>query len=149
MLGRKGAQPGKVACAQRLQVAQHQRGDAVTHGQFDLRQAVTLVHAADELTQRQQHRAHARRQHGAHLHVGHVARLAFVKADQHRALLRNEAHREAGTVAVTPGRPLDRPQDALGPHLGQVPQVVLQHTLLHRHLRPDVQVLHFATAARA
>ena len=53
----------------------------------------------------------------------------------------------AGAPAVAPGGPLDRAQQALGPHLGQVPEVVLQHALLDRHLRRRIDVLHCATAA--
>ena len=88
-----------------------------------------------------------RRQHRADLHVGQVAALALVEADQHRALLGHVAHRQPCPVAVAPGRPLDRPQDGLGPELAQVPEVVFQHPLLDRHLRHRVQVLHLAAAA--
>ena len=69
---------------------------------------------ADQLAQRQQQRADVRRQHLAAAHVGDVARLALVEADQHRALLAHVAHRQPGAVAVAPGRPFDRPQHALG-----------------------------------
>ena len=56
------------------------------------------------------------------------------------------AHRQAGTVAVAPGRPFDRAQQGFGPHLAQVPQVVLQHALFDGNLRRHVQVLHLAAA---
>jgi len=146
---RKSAQLVQVAGAQRLQVAQHQRGDLVATGQLNLRAGLYRVHRGNELAQRHQHGIDMGRQHRAFAHVGHIAALALVKAHQHRALLVHMPHRQARAVAVAPGRAFDRPQDVLGPHLAQVPQVVLQHPLLHRHLRADVQVLHLAAATGA
>ena len=145
----EGAQPIGVGRGQRLQVAQHQRDDLVARGQLDLRQPVALVHAADQLAQWHQHRADRRVQHRAHLHVGHVAALAFVEADQHHALLGHVPHRQPGAEAVAPGRAVQRAQQPFGPHLGQVLQVVLEHPGLHGHLGGRVQVLHLAAAAGA
>ena len=105
---------------------------------------------ADQLAQRQQQVAHVRRHDVAFADVGDVAALALVKADQHRALLAHVAHRKARAPAVAPGRALRSGRSTVsGLHLAQVPQVVLQHALLDRHLGADVQVLHLAAAAGA
>ena len=88
-------------------------------------------------------------QHRADLHVGDVARLALVEADQNRALLGYIAHRQPCPIAVAPGRSLDGAQQPFRLDLGQMPQVVFQHPLLDGHLGRGVQVLHLAAAARA
>ena len=142
------AQMLRVNRRQRLQVAQHQRGDAVARGEFDLWQSFALFHAADQLAQRHQQGTHFGRQHGAQLHVGHVAALALVKADQHGAFLDDMPHAQTRAAPVAPGRAFDGPQHALCLDLRKVPQVVFQHALLHRHLCRGVQVLHLAAAAR-
>ncbi len=46
-------------------------------------------------------------------HVGDVARLPLVEADQHAALLRHVAHRQPRAVAVAPRRSVDRRQHLL------------------------------------
>ncbi len=145
----KGTQPGQVTRAQRLQVPQHQRRDRVTTGQFDLRASLDGLERADQRTQRHKHGAHMRRQHRADFHVGHVTALALMEPDEYRALLAHMAHRQAGTVAVAPGRAFDGPQDRFRLHLAQVPEVVLEHPLLHRDLGGRVQVLHLAATAGA
>ena len=147
--GAEGAQGVQIRLRQRLQVAQDQHGDRVPRREFDLRQAVTQSHRGDQGAQRRQQGADPLRQHRAGLHVGHVAGLALVEAHQHLALLHHVAHRQAGPVPVTPGGPLQRPQDARRPDLGQMPEVVLQHPLLHGHLGGRVQMLHLAPPAGA
>ena len=147
--GCKGVQPGQISLAQRLQMAQHQRRHFVTAGQLDLWAGIACLHAGDQCAQRQQQVAHMRRQDGAALHVGDVAALAFVKADQHLALLDHMAHRQARAPAVAPVRPMDGAQQMVGLALAQMPEVVFQHALLHRHLRGRVQVLHLAAATGA
>ena len=86
-------------------------------------------------------------QHGTLLHIGHITALALMEADQHLALFAHMPHRQAGSVAVTPGRPLDGSQHGLGFDLAQVPEVVFQHALLDGHLGPHMQMLHLAAAA--
>ncbi|MCY1534651.1 hypothetical protein D9M68_700310 [compost metagenome] len=156
VLGRKGLEAPDVGARQRLQVPQHQgdgaqcgRTGRVAAGQLDLRAGFARVHGTDQRAQRHQHGADLLGQHGAHLHVGQVAALALVEADQHRALLDHVAHRQARPVAVVPGRAFERAQHVLGLDLAQVPEVVFQRTLLHCHLGGSVQVLHLAAAARA
>ena len=93
----------QVGGAQRLQVAQHQRRHARRRTASSIcGRRSRCVHRADQRAQRQQQRAHVRRQHRAAPHVGHVARLALVEADQHRALL---APRGAPTGARGSGSP--------------------------------------------
>ncbi|MNV31805.1 hypothetical protein D3C71_1231260 [compost metagenome] len=86
-------------------------------------------------------------QHGALLHVGHIAALALMETDQHLALLDHMAHRQTGAVAITPGRAFDGPQHGLGLDLAQVPEVVFEHALLDGNLGAHVQVLHLAATA--
>ena len=145
--GSKGPQLLEVGLAQRLQVPQHQGRDPVPGGQFDLRAGFTRLQGFDQGAQRQQHVAHVRRQHPAHRHVGHIAALALVEADQHLALFLHITHRQAGTVAVAPGGALDGPQHHAGLDLAQVPEVVFQHPLLGSHLGAGMQMLHLAAAA--
>ncbi|TSE18633.1 hypothetical protein Tigna_02507 [Tepidimonas ignava] len=149
MGGGKGAQQVPVVLVQRLQVAQHQRGDTFAAGQLDLRTALTGVQPHDQRAQGLQQRADRRRQHGAGVHVGHVAAFALVETHEHRAFAWHVAHRQPGTPAVAPRRPGDGRQHPLRSHLAQALQVVFQRTLLDRHLRAGVDVLHFAAAARA
>ena len=69
-----------------------------------------------------------------------------MEADQHAALLADVTHRQARATTVAPGRTFDRPQQAFGFHLTEVPKAVLENSLLDRHLCSDVQVLHPAAA---
>mmetsp|Transcript_53296 Transcript_53296/g.125193 ORF Transcript_53296/g.125193 Transcript_53296/m.125193 type:complete len:290 (+) Transcript_53296:1107-1976(+) len=149
MPGGEVTQPRDVSGRQSFQVAQHQRDDLVAHREFDLRQPVALGHARDQLAQRHQQVAHHLRHHLAALHVGHIAALALVEADQHLALLGHVADRKTRTVAVAPGRAFDRPQQHLGLDLAEMPELVLNHALLHGHLRPGLQMLHLAAPAGA
>ncbi len=143
----KGAQAGAIGCAQGLQVAQHQRRHRIAHRQLDLRAGLARVHAAKQLAQRQQQRAHMGRQHRTDAHIGHIAALAFVKADQHLPFFVHVAHRQPGPVAVAPCRACNGRQDRVRADLGQVPEVVFQHALLDRHLGRRIQMLHLAAAA--
>ena len=70
-----------------------------------------------------------------------------METNQHRALLVHVPYRQPRAVAVAPGRPFDGAKQALGLHLGQVPQVVFEHTLLDGDLRSRVQMLHLAATA--
>ena len=110
MRRRKRAQLRQIARAQRLHVAQHHRRHCVAAGQLDLRNRLFGIHGANEGAQRQQQVADMLRNNAAFAHVGHVAALALVKAHQHLALFAHIAHRQAGAVAVVPGRPLDGPE---------------------------------------
>ena len=151
MAGGEGAQAVLVGNGHRLEVAQHQCGhrafQPLADRQFNLWQPVALVHAADQRAQRHQQRAEGRRQYRADLHVGHVAALALVETDQHRALARHVAHRQPGPVAIAPTRALDRTQQVFGLDLAQVLQVVFEHPLLDGYLRCRVEMLHLAAAA--
>ncbi|MCY1224204.1 hypothetical protein D9M72_363500 [compost metagenome] len=88
-----------------------------------------------------------RRQDLATGHVGHIAALALMEADQHPALLGHVAHGQPRAVAIAPVRPGDGTEHHVGLHLGQVPQVVFQHALLDRQLGARIQMLHRAPAA--
>ena len=147
--GGKLPQAAQIGVTHRLQVAQHQGRDAIAHGHLDLRQAVALFHGADQFAQRQQQVAQMAWQHLATVHIGHVARLALVKPDQHLALLDDETHRQPGSETVTPGRPLNRPQQHFRLHLAQVPQRVFEGALFGGDLCADVEVLHLAAATGA
>ena len=149
MLGGEGAQASHVRVAQGFEVPQNQHGDLGPHSDLDLRQAVALVHAADQFAQRHQQPADVGRQHFAAGHVGHVAGLALVETDQDGALLDHVSNRQAGAEAVAPGRALDGTQQRLGAHLAQVPQVVFQDALLHSDLGRRLEVLHLAATAQA
>ena len=138
-----------ISCGQRLQVTQHQRGNGVATGQFNLRAGITGIQAGDQRAQRQQQGAHMRRQDGATAHVGNVAALALMKTDQHLALFQHVPHRQARPPAVTPCRAVDRAQHGFRLAFAQVPKVVFEHPLFHCHLRRRFQVLHLATAAGA
>ena len=71
-----------------------------------------------------------------------------MEADQHAAFLRHVAHGEARAVAVLPAGPVDRREHLLRLHLADVPQRVLEHALLHRDLRGEIDVLQRAAAAQ-
>jgi len=147
--GGKSAQPGFVTVAQIFHMPQHQRGDAVATGQLNLRNGLFRVQAGDECAQRQQHVADMRRQHWAAFHVSHVAAFALMKAHQHLAFFAHIAHRQARPVAVAPGRTFNGAHQVVGFDFADVLKVVFKHPLLDRDLRGDVQMLHFAAAARA
>ncbi len=149
VLRREPGQSLPVGGTKFLQVAQHQHGLRVAFGQFDLRQAVRARQAGDELAQGQEQGRHMRRQDGAGLHVGHIAGAALVKPDQDSALLVHQAHGEACAVAIAPVRASQGTQQRLRPHLGNVPEVVLQGALLEGELGLRVDVLHAAAAADA
>ena len=85
----------------------------------------------------------------AFLHICDKVALALVKADQHRALFAHKTHRNAGAVAVAPGRAFDSAQHVVGLDLADMPEVVLHHPLLDRDLGADMQMLHFAAATGA
>ena len=88
--------------------------------------------------------------HGIEIeHVGDVARLALVEADQHAAFLRDVTHRQPRAVPVAPRRPVDRRQQRRRPHAGDVPQRVLERALLRRDLGHDIEMLERAASADA
>ncbi len=149
VLDAERAQQRHVVLAHGLEVAQHQRGDLVADGQLDLRQPLARLHGLDQRAQRHQHVGDALGDDVALAHVGHVAGLALVESHQHRVLLRDPAHGQPRAQPVAPRRPFDRAQHQLGLDLAEVPEVVLQHALLHRHLRLRREMLHLAAAARA
>ena len=111
----------------------------VADGQFDLRQSVALVHRADQFAQRHQQCAHVRRQHGA---AAACRPRSSTCARGSRPAPCPSCARIAPTGAPGSGSRRPAPRSgaapASGPHLGQVPEVVLEHALLDRHLRrPD------------
>src|SRR5262249_37626198 len=59
------------------------------------------------------------------------------------------ARRQPRTVAISPGQSVQRPQHSLRPHAADMPQRVLEHTLLRRYLSGPLDVLHRAAAAGA
>ena len=146
---RESAQACQIAAAERLHVAQHHGGDGIAAGQLDLRQGFPGIHAGNQLAQRHQHVADVPWHHMALRHVGHITALALMKTHQHRMLLAHIAHRQARPVAISPGGPLDGPEQVVGLDLADVPEVVFQHPLLDSHLRTHMEVLHLAAAARA
>ena len=123
---------------------QHQGGDVVPAGQFDLRASFYGIKRSYELPQRHEQRTHMSGQHRAHLHVGHVSAFALMKTHQHRTLFVHMAHRKTGAVTVAPSRALYGSQNMVGLDFAQMPQVVFQYPLLDRHLRGRLQVLHLA-----
>ena len=148
MPGRERAQDGDIAVGQRQQMTQHQRGHALAQRNLDLRHAIGRGHRGDHGAQGQQQVADVARQHMAFAHVGHIAALALMEAHQHAAL-RHHPHRQAGAVAVAPGWALQGRQHARGTELADVPEGVLQRTLLDRHLGAGLQVLHGTAATDA
>ena len=130
-------------------MTQHQRGHALAQRNLDLRHAIGRGHRGDHGAQGQQQVADVARQHMAFAHVGHIAALALMEAHQHAALLRHHPHRQAGAVAVAPGWALQGRQHARGTELADVPEGVLQRTLLDRHLGAGLQVLHGTAATDA
>ena len=124
VLGSKVAQSIHIAWAQRLHVTQHQSGHIITTGQFDLRQSLACIHAANELAQRHEHGIYMRGQDGALAHIGHVAALTLVETHQHFALFHHIAHRQTGAETITPSGALNGSQNGFWLDLAQVPQVV-------------------------
>ena len=82
-------------------------------------------------------------------HVGDVAAVALVEADQHAALLGYMANRQAGAAAVSPRRPMNRRVEVGGREFADMPQIVLEQPLLGGHLCVGVKMLRAATAADA
>ena len=147
MLPGEIAQALLVGFAQRLQMSEHQGHHRVATRQFNLRTRLACLHAANEFTQRHQQCLHMRGQNRAMRHVRHITAFALMKTHQHRALFVHIAHRESSAVAVAPVGALDGAQQGLGLDLAQVPEVVLQHTLLDGQLSTRVQMLHLASTA--
>ena len=87
---------------QRLENAQHQRGDRLADRHFDLRQRVGDRQGRDQLAQRHQQQRDVRRQDRALAHVGDEAALALVKADQHAAFLRHPMDRQPRALTISP-----------------------------------------------
>ena len=145
----KGVQFVGIGCAERLQMAQHQRRDRIAAGQFDLGAGVARIQAGNQRPQRQEQSADVRRQNGAAAHVGDVAAFALVKANQHLAFFHHMAHRQPRAPAVAPCRAVNGAQHGLRAAFAQMPEVVLQHALLDGDLGGRVQMLHLAAAASA
>ncbi len=145
----EGTQQRLVGFGQRHEDAQHQHGHILPHRQLDLRQAVADRQTRDQPPQRHQQGRYMRRQHFAARHIGHIAALSLMEADQRQALLRHVAHRQPRPVAITPIRAGDRAEHHVRAQLRKVPEIVLQHALLDSHLRARIQVLHRTTATYA
>src|SRR5262249_31419714 len=82
-------------------------------------------------------------------HVGDIARLPLVEADEHTTLLRDVAHREPRAMPVTPRRAVDRRQERAGTNAGDGPQRILERALLRGGLSRRVEGRERATAADA
>lgn len=143
----EGGELGLVGRREGQQVAEYQHGDAVAHGDLDLGQAVGDGEPAHQGAQGREQVGDGLRQDLAGTHVGDVAGAPFVEAHQHPALLRHQAHADAGPVAVAPGRAVDGGEDHLRLQPPDMPQGVLQHPLLGGGLGVGIQVLHGAAAA--
>src|SRR5208282_3405604 len=71
------------------------------------------------------------------------------EADEDVFFLGNVAHRETGTMPVTPGGAVDRREQLARLHPSDVPERILEHALLHRDLRRRIEVLQAAAATDA
>ena len=98
---------------QRLEHAQYERRDARPDGQLDLRQPIPDRQAFDQPAQRHEHRGDSRGQNFAARHIGDIAALFLMEANQHAPLFGNMAHRQPCTIPVSPRRAMDRPEDSL------------------------------------
>ena len=145
----EGLDPRLVGGGERFEVAQHQRRDVLADGQLDLRHGGADRQPGHQLAQRHEQFGDVRRQVRAGRHVGDVAALPLMEADQHPALLGDETRREPGAEAIAPGRAVDRRVELLGAQAAEVPEVAFKHALLGGHLRRRIEVLHAATAAAA
>src|SRR5690625_1862631 len=79
-------------------------------------------------------------------HACHITALPLTKANQNTALPPSQPDRQAGAVAVIPGRAMQRRQYALGCYVAQVLKVVFKHPLFDGHLRCGLKMLHNAAA---
>jgi hypothetical protein len=136
--------------------AQHQDGElgrrvvgARADRDLDLRQAIADRERSDELAQRHQQRRDRRRQHVAFAHVGDVARLALVEADQDAALLDHVADRQPRARPVAPRRPVHRRAAERRRHVADALERVLERALLGGDLELRRRVLQRAAAAGA
>jgi hypothetical protein len=78
------AQERQVGVDERLEMAQHERRDAIADRELDLRQAVARRHRRDQRAQRHDQIADVARHDVAAPDLGDEARLALVEADQDR-----------------------------------------------------------------
>ena len=161
VLLREGAKARAVVGTERLENAEHQRVDGLgvarfasvrgtfADRDFDLRHAVADRQAFHQATQPRQQVRDLARQHVTLAHVGDVARLALVEADQHAALLRNVAHRQPCAIPIAPGRAVHRGQEPPGRDAAEARERLLEHALLRRDLQCEVGVLQRASATGA
>ena len=148
----KVAQERFVICAQGLQYAQHHSvlqfpGSLFTNRQFDLWQAFRNGQAGNQRAQLRQQGRNSGWQNFTAIHVRHVAAATFMKTNQHPAFLAHQTHGQTRPVAITPGWPLYNREHDFRPQLGDVPQVVFQHTLLDGSLCHGIKMLHAAAPA--
>jgi hypothetical protein len=115
----------------------------------DLRQAIAHAQLRDQFSELWEHCGHVRRQDRTRGHVRDIARLAFMKADQHTALLRHIAYGQSRAIAITPGRAGDRREQRIRAHATDSFQRVLERPLLRRELQRFVGVLQHAATTDA
>ena len=70
-----------------------------------------------------------------------------MKPDQDATLLGHMTHRQPGTITITVGRTHNRRKHGFGPNLADVPQSVLENTLLDRDLGTGFDMLHRTATA--
>ncbi len=146
---RERPQPRLVRVAQRLEMAEQQHRRALPGRDLDLRQALADGQSGDQFAQRRDQPGDRRRQHLAARHVGDEGRAPLAEAHQRAALAFHVAGREAGAAPVAPFLAVDDGQQALGLHLADAREAVLQPALLGGHLGAGVRVLGDAAAAAA
>ena len=130
----KSAQLVLVVRMEWIQIAQHQHIGGAGDRQLDLRHARVDAQAADQRAQRQQQRGDPLGQYLATPHVGNITAALFMETNQRPALLEYVSGSQARTMAITPGRAVDRRQDLLGRNLADMAQIVFEHALLGGNL---------------
>ena len=147
LLAKRG-QRRQIALAQWLHVAEHQRHQVVAGSEFDLRNRIDRVHAAEQVGEQADLGTQRRMHHFALLDLGDEAGvLLFAETDQHAALLHHVAYRQAALAPVTPRFAGKRRQPQLRRDLADAFEIFRQHALLGRDLRRRIEVLQRAAAA--
>ena len=139
----------QIRLAERIEIAQHQHGHGIGDRDFDLRDALARLQAADQRFERRDQPVHRRREDLATLERGDVGLGALAKPDQHLAAFEDVFDAEPRAAPIRPGRPLQGRQPLARLDPPDAREIVHQFARFGGDLRLGRQMLQRASAADA
>ena len=128
-------------------IAGHGRHGRLAHSEFNLRNVSGSRQAREAVPQQGQQSGRARVQDSTGVHLRHITARPFAKAYEQPTFFIDPPNRQPRPRPIAQGWPPDWREHLCGPKLADVPEVVLEDTLLDGHLGRGRRMLHAAATA--